>query len=447
MERGRLSGTSTETADAALRTERSIALLRAGVLIVATGIYVASIGIRRSIGPLALSILAVAAVYSLWMLLARPYERYAPARFGAAALVLDAGLITLWCYGTGGPRSEFWTLYLMVIISVAMRYDVLEVVGSALGLAALYVAVMAVGGGLPASSLLLRPTLILMTGFAVGVLARQRRTSQEERAVMEGLAEERRRALAEEQAFVERLRQVDLAKTEFVAVAAHEFRTPLAAIVGVLGTMLTRGDSLDPAVKAELLEGASAQARRLSRLVEDLLTVSRIENGALPIELRIEDAEHLVMDAVRSAGMENVTSVELNGVEWVTCDADRLVRVLTNLLDNARKYSPPGATVSLTVGCGDGVVRFAVADRGPGIPSEQRERVFDRFRRLTDSSETPGTGLGLYIARGLVEAHGGIIRVDEAEGGGAEFVFTIPIPEDPGPAERQAPVDSPLTVS
>lgn len=71
--------------------------------------------------------------------------------------------------------------------------------------------------------------------------------------------------------------------------------------------------------------------------------------------------------------------------------------------------------------------------------------MFDRFRRLTDSSETPGAGLGLYIARGLVEAHGGIIRVDEAEGGGAEFAFTIP--EDPGPAERQAPVDSPLTVS
>ncbi len=410
----------------AFRTERSIALLRAAVVAVAAVVYVASIGIRRQTGALALSILALAAIYSIWNLLARPYESDEPARFRTATLVLDAGFITLWCYATGGPRSEFWTLYLIAVMSVALRFDLLEVVGAAFGLAALYVTVMTVDGGLPVSSLLLRPALILITGFAGGVLAWQKRVSQEAEEAMERLAEERSRALAEEQRLVEQLREVDFAKTEFVAVASHEFRSPLAAILGVISTLRTHGDGLDPLLKSELLDGAATQAGRLARLVEDLLTVSRIENGALALDLQDVDVEELVQDAVRASGMEAVTSMDLGGVERVRCDPDRIVRVLTNLLDNARKYSPAGALVSLSVGEEGDWVRFAVRDHGSGIPPEERDRVFHRFRRLSDRPKTPGAGLGLYIAMCLVEAHGGSIRVEEAQGGGAEFVFTIP---------------------
>lgn len=412
---------------AVFRTERSVAALRVAVVTVAAIVYVASLGIRRSAGGLALSILALAAIYSLWTLLARPYESYGQTRYDAATLLLDAGLITLWCHATGGPRSEFWTLNLIVVISVAMRFDLVETLGAALGLAALYVTVMTVDGGLSQQSLLLRPAVVLMTGFAVGVLARQKRASQQRQAILERLAEERSRALAEEQRLVERLRRVDVAKTEFVAVASHEFRTPLAAILGVMKTLQRHGDDLDPALKAELMEGAAIQAARLSRLVEDLLTVSSIENGALPLSVQPVDLDELVSEAVKLAATGPVTSVELNDIERVYCDPDQIVRIITNLLDNARKYSPPGALISLSVREEGSSVCFSVRDRGPGVPVEERERVFDRFQRLMTKPDTTGTGLGLYIARCLVDAHGGRISVKEAEGGGAEFTFTIPV--------------------
>jgi len=119
-------------------------------------------------------------------------------------------------------------------------------------------------------------------------------------------------------------------------------------------------------------------------------------------------------------------NVELHRADAVWCDPDAVVRVLTNLLDNARKYSPEGARIVLSVSQDAGAVRFAVRDSGPGIKAADRASVFERFHRLEEGSLKPGAGLGLYISRGLVEAHGGTIAVGEASGGGAEFSFTIP---------------------
>ena len=410
-----------------LRTERSIAIIRIAVILVVAAVYLSSIGIRRPLGPLAIAILTLAAVYALWTLLAKPYESMPGTRFQAATLLADAAFITLWCKATGGPSSEFWTLYLIAVIAVAMRFDLLETLAAALALAVLYVAVMSIAGGLARTSLLTRPPLMLITGFAVGVLARERRLDEQQREALARIAEESSAALAEEQALVARLRQVDLAKTEFVAVASHEFRTPLAAILGVVSTLRAHGDELEPDVRAELLDGAAAQTQRLARLVDDLLTVSRIEDGALPLDLQPVHPQRLIYEAVQASGTADLVSVKTGGVERVVCDADRIVRVLTNLLDNARKYSPPGGTIFVAVSEDDDAVRFGVRDEGPGVPTAHREEIFERFRRLMDgSSQKPGTGLGLYISRCLVEAHGGEISVREAQGGGAEFVFTLP---------------------
>ncbi|MEW6059482.1 MAG: ATP-binding protein [Actinomycetota bacterium] len=411
-----------------LRTERSIALIRIAVIVVVAGVYLSSIGIRRPLGPLAVSILALVAIYSLWTLLARPYASMPPARFQTATLLADAAFITLWCKATGGPASEFWTLYLIAVIAVAMRFDLTETLGSALGLALLYVVVMSMEGGLPRTSLLARPALMLVTGFAVGLLARERRVDERQRDALVRIADERSRALAEEQALVIRLRQVDLAKTEFVAVASHEFRGPLSAILGVVSTLRTHDEELGPDVRAELLEGAAAQAERLTRLVEDLLTVSRIDDGALPLDVRPVHPRRLIFEAMQASGTSDLANVETGDVERVWCDADRIVRVLTNLLDNAKKYSLPGGAVFVTVWEGESAVTFSVRDQGPGIPSEQRDEIFERYKRLMAAPEKPGTGLGLYISRCLVEAHGGEIRVNEAPGGGAEFLFSLPKP-------------------
>src|SRR5581483_8177637 len=239
--------------------------------------------------------------------------------------------------------------------------------------------------GLPRTSLLARPPLMLITGFAVGVLARERRLDERQREALARIAEESSAALAEEQALVARLRQVDLATTEFVAVASHEFRTPLAAIIGVVDTLRPHGAELQPV-----------------------------------------HPQRLIYEAVQASGTADVVSIKTGGVERVVCDADRIVRVLTNLLDNARNYSPAGGTIFMAMSEDEGAVTFSVRDEGPGVLAAHREEIFERFRRLMDGSQKPGAGLGLYISRCLVEAHGGEIGVREGQGGGAEFVFTLP---------------------
>ncbi|HEX6230160.1 MAG TPA: ATP-binding protein [Actinomycetota bacterium] len=219
---------------------------------------------------------------------------------------------------------------------------------------------------------------------------------------------------------------MDLVRSEFVAVAAHEFRTPLTAILGVLSTMRTHGAALEVAVREELLDGASAQAERLSRLVEDLLTAARLEDGVLRLDPEPVDARSLLLEAEQASGTSGRVQVELHRVDEVVCDRDAIVRVLTNLLDNARKHSPEGALIMASVSQRDGFVRFAIRDAGPGIPPGDREAVFERFRRGGNGS-IPGSGLGLYICRGLVEAHGVAISVGGAPEGGAEFAFTLPL--------------------
>jgi signal transduction histidine kinase len=410
------------------RTERTIALVRVAVVTVVAVVYLNSIGLERRLGPLAISILALAALYSVWTVLARPYETQVGRRFRTASLLADVALISLWTRATGGPGSEFWTLYLIAVIAVALRFDLLETMGAALGIALVHVMSMSVVGGLPTTSLIARPSLMVITGFAVGMLAQQRRTQGVERIALERIVEERSRALADEQAAVARLTELDVAKTEFVAVASHEFRTPLSGIIGVLSTLRSHGDALEPDVRSELIEGAEQQASRLARLVDDLLTISRIEGGSVTLDIQPVHPDRLAFEAAQASATSSVLRVEMNGVERVWCDADRMVRVLTNLLDNARKYSPSDAPILLSFEEDGEVVTIRVRDRGPGIAVEDRDKVFERFARLVAGTRQPGSGLGLYITKTLVEAHGGSIAIREADGGGAEFDVRVPIP-------------------
>jgi signal transduction histidine kinase len=411
----------------ALRSERSTALIRVGVTAAVMAIYVVSIGVRRSLGPAALVVLALAAVYSIGSLLLVSDER--PPRYAArvTTLLVDVLLVTLWIQSTGGRQSEFWTLYLIVMVSAALRFRLFETLGVAVGVTVLHLAVTMGGmGGLPSSQLIFRPTVMIATAFAVGVLAYQRAEQRRERATLEVLAERRAVELGHERAEVERLRRVDVNRSEFVAIAAHEFRSPLAAIVGVLATLKAHQAVLEREVRDELIDGAAAQAERLSRLVEDLLTASRIEDGILRLHAETVEARDLVADAERASGTVGSVHVELHRVPPVECDPDAVVRVLTNLLDNARKYSPEGSPIAVAIERRGERVRFAVRDRGQGIAPEERALVFERFRRLGDRS-TPGAGLGLYISRGIVEAHGGSLLVGDAPEGGAEFSFDLPV--------------------
>jgi len=411
--------------DAVLRSERVTSLIRIGVTAAVMAIYMSSLGVRRSLGPSALVVLALAAIYSVASLLLLSDERPPTYMTRVATLLIDVLLVTLWIQATGGRHSEFWTLYLIVMVSAALRFRLFETLGVALGVTILHLTVTMVGvGGLTSSQLILRPTVLIATAFAVAVLAYQRAEQRRERATLAALAETATHDLGVERAEVERLRRVDVKRSEFVAIAAHEFRTPLAAIVGVLGTLKVHGDVLERHVRDELIDGASGQAERLSRLVEDLLTVSRIEDGILRLHEERVDVRDLLADAERASGTTGRVHVDLARVGHLRCDADAIVRVLTNLFDNARKYAPEGSRIDVVVSREGGRVRIAVRDHGAGIPSQDRAAIFERFRRLGDRT-TPGAGLGLYISRGLVEAHGGTLQVSDAPEGGAEFAFDL----------------------
>jgi len=405
------------------RLELSIAVMRAAVVGVTAVVYVASLGVRRPASAYAVAVLAVAAVYSLWVLLARPVER--TRAFAAGTVALDTGIVTFWCHATGAARSEFWALYVLVVIAAAMRFGLGEVLGVALAQSAVYVAVMVANGGIGLAPLVFRVSVVLLAGLSVGALARLRRVAERGRQDLAREAKAASRELARERSTVERLQEMDAAKSEFVAIAAHELRSPLAAIRGVVETIRRVGDDVEPEGKGELLDGAAEQAARLSRLLDDLLTVSRIEAGSVPLRITESVVEDLVSEAAQASDAASLVSVSIKDVHTVPCDADRLVRVLANLLDNARKHSPKGAVIGVDVqGEGD-FVRFGVRDRGVGVPQSERDAIFERYRRIEERAVL-GTGLGLFIARSLVEAHGGRIGVEDAPGGGADFYFLIP---------------------
>jgi signal transduction histidine kinase len=231
-----------------------------------------------------------------------------------------------------------------------------------------------------------------------------------------------------------RLREVDQLKSDFLGNVSHELRTPLAAVKGYVDNLLDGVAGPITEKPRHYLGRVRDNADRLGRMVSDLLDLTRIEAGKIelaPQSLQVADLVDDALDGLRHVAAERRVQVT---VDVPTCppvwaDPDKAHQVLTNLLANAVKFSPPGGQVSVAAAAeGAGLVRFTVRDTGPGIPSAERDRVFDKFYQVgrVGGERPPGTGLGLTIARHLVELHGGRIWVEEAPGRGAAFVVLLP---------------------
>ena len=260
-----------------------------------------------------------------------------------------------------------------------------------------------------------------------------------------GLVLESARLRADQAATVQRLRELDEMKSDFVAITSHELRTPLSGIRGFVDMLRRRGSDLTIDQRDEYLSIVLTQTDRLIRLVEDLLVVSRVEAGKLSLEPTEVEVRHMLEQVTNGLG-EAAASVRIEeGTDApvrMVADPNRLIQVLTNLVHNAVKFSPAGATVVLRWRTpAEGTVSFDVVDRGSGIPESEVGRVFERFHQRESSlTHTEGFGLGLYISKLLTEAMGGWIDVTSAVGEGSTFTVTLPSARTlPAPARPSAP--------
>ncbi|HEU0301341.1 MAG TPA: ATP-binding protein [Longimicrobium sp.] len=236
-------------------------------------------------------------------------------------------------------------------------------------------------------------------------------------------------------------------KTRFIRHVSHEFRTPLSSIIGFAALLQREGEALDPAVRAEYLEIVLRNARHLLHVVNDLLNISKVEAGKLEVTLapvRVPDVVAAVLTALRPQAEEREIRLRLEdgGAPPALADSGRLRQVLFNLLENAIKYSPPGAEVVVRSRGAGGWARVEVEDRGPGISRRDQGRLFKEFSRVNPpGSRVVGAGLGLALSRMMTEAMRGHIGVESAPGRGSTFWVTLPAAGSPvaaGPAPVRA---------
>jgi signal transduction histidine kinase len=238
------------------------------------------------------------------------------------------------------------------------------------------------------------------------------------------------RAYEAERKTVEELRRLSALRADFVSLVSHELRTPMAAVIGSARTLQQRWRELTPDQRESFLELIAGETDRLAMLISDVLDTSRIDAGTFAFHFSDVDLGELVRDSVAAAEVSS-DEVALRAevrepMPVVRGDPERLRQVLMNLIDNAVKYSPAGGQVEVNAYTEDGRVRNDVRDHGPGIAAEDQRLIFEKFGRVTTGNTRPGTGLGLFIARSIAEAHGGTLEVASAPERGAVFSFELP---------------------
>jgi two-component system sensor histidine kinase KdpD len=227
--------------------------------------------------------------------------------------------------------------------------------------------------------------------------------------------------------------EVGRQRAGFLSAVSHNLRTPLTAVKAAAGTLLSSWSRIEPEERRELLETISDEAERLERLVRNTLELSRIRAGALEIEPERVDISDLVQHAVRRlrpiARAHRVRLDVDDDLPPVSLDVMMAEQILLNLLENALRFAPPGSEIVVgahTVPDRPDEIELRVADHGPGVPAEARDRIFEEFQSAETRPDRTGTGLGLAIVRSLVVAHGGSVYYEDTPGGGATFVCTFP---------------------
>ncbi len=247
---------------------------------------------------------------------------------------------------------------------------------------------------------------------------------------------ERLTSRAEEATLVE---EADRTRAALLAAVSHDLRSPLASAKAAVTSLRSDRVRWTPAARAELLATADESLDHLTRLIENLLDMSRLEAGALGVSLgpvALDELVPLVLDALGPDASPVRVKVP-ESLPEVRADAVLLERVLVNLLGNALRYSPPANPPLVAASCYAGTMEIRVVDRGPGIPEAQSDQLFVPFQRLGDRDNTTGVGLGLALSRGLTEAMGGTLTAEDTPGGGLTMAITLPLVDDLGGTVEQ----------
>jgi signal transduction histidine kinase len=239
------------------------------------------------------------------------------------------------------------------------------------------------------------------------------------------------RAYEAERRRVEELGRLSQLRADFVSLVSHELRSPMAAVIGAARTLQDRWRMLSAAQRESFLALIGDETSRLADLVADVLDTSRIEAGTFSYRFEEVDLGRVVDEAVEAAVLAQqdvpVVATVHGRLPVIRGDRARLRQVLGNLIENAVKYSPEGGEVRVSAAASNGAIRIAVKDGGPGVPDDQQKRIFEKFGRAdVEGGSKPGTGLGLFIARSIAEAHGGSLEVTSGGEPGATFTLSLP---------------------
>jgi signal transduction histidine kinase len=238
------------------------------------------------------------------------------------------------------------------------------------------------------------------------------------------------RAYEAERNTADELRRLSALRADFVSLVSHELRSPMAAVIGAARTLQGRWRELTPDQRESFLALIGDETSRLATLIDDVLDTSRIEAGTFSFTFGDVDLAELLRDVVAAAEVaqdEVGLTAEVAALPSVRGDRERLRQVLQNLVDNAVKYSSAGDRVRVRASADDGHVLIDVVDDGPGIEPEDQELIFEKFGRSSAGSAKPGTGLGLFIARSIAEAHGGSLDVESVPRRGSVFRLELPV--------------------
>jgi signal transduction histidine kinase len=386
---------------------------------------------------------------------------YRPGRwFGFLTTGIDLLVATSILYFSGGygAPTDFSLLFYLLIIASAVRLGLPGALATAMVVAVLYVLI----GGLtgfatvspPPGFVIGRVFLFLFVALVAGLLVGDVRTRLDralrtaiERATQ--LDETRRREALEKER-VERLEEIDKVRSDFVSMVAHELQTPLASIKTQAETLLTQQHRLDQETRSALVDGIHRSAASLTDLVQDFAAVNRIENNQFSYHFDRLDLADLVKEGVDLFPVDPrryPMRVRVEAGLVVRGDRRRLQQALLNLLNNAVKYSPRGGNIAVIAApTKEGEAKVSVHDEGIGIRAEDIPKLFNKFTRLFDkrAMNIGGSGLGLFITRSIVEAHGGHMTVESEWGKGSAFSFVLPLWQPSGSSSSTTTPSSPM---